>query len=467
MNQIAESELNVSVEMIEIDVVKTSKTNPRKNFEREGITKLAGSISKHGLLNPIVVRVHPEDADCFEIIAGERRYRAAKKARQKLVLCRIIECDDATAIELQATENLDREALNPIEEAVTWQQLLDATGLTQKKLAARYNRSQPYVGNMLGLLKLPKKWQKRLINREIPFTFARDLVGWCKDPSLMYHLDALWDFEQKSLAAGQKFELADLRDILAQAICEISLPIEDAAPLALTDEVRELLDIRKLPETMFNPGTERIFGSVWDLNRLLEEAEEELQGVDAHTEAAPPERKQTELELAQESAEQQDQADQSAKQRIEKREERISKKDPAEVQANIEHAQQVADRNHAAKIDPQLYQRYKLEWLETKVTQAISRSNWQQLADALGVRMDVDWQLDEDFLKLHTRAQLLALAREWGFDLEDLQEYQTKQPLIEAMLVMDRQGRIAFGQGDSQTRPATAPLSLVRCEVTK
>lgn len=133
--------------------IEPDKSQPRKAFDEESLAALAGSIAKHGLLQPIAVR--PAPAGGWSIIAGERRWRAARMAGLTEVPVVIREVSDEQAMELALIENLQREDLDPIEEAMGYQQLMERCNFTQEEAAKRLSRSRSAVANSLRLLNLP------------------------------------------------------------------------------------------------------------------------------------------------------------------------------------------------------------------------------------------------------------------------------------------------------------------------
>lgn len=133
--------------------IEPDKSQPRKAFDEDSLAALAGSIAKHGLLQPIAVR--PAPAGGWRIIAGERRWRAARMAGLTEVPVVIREVSDEQAMELALIENLQREDLDPIEEAMGYQQLMERCNFTQEEAAKRLSRSRSAVANSLRLLNLP------------------------------------------------------------------------------------------------------------------------------------------------------------------------------------------------------------------------------------------------------------------------------------------------------------------------
>lgn len=133
--------------------VEPNPLQPRKLFDEEELQVLADSIAQHGVIQPLTVR--KGENGFYQIIAGERRWRAARLAGLRTVPVTVIECDDRTAMELALIENLQRQDLNPMEEAMGYKQLMEEYGLTQEQAAARVGKSRPAVANALRLLALP------------------------------------------------------------------------------------------------------------------------------------------------------------------------------------------------------------------------------------------------------------------------------------------------------------------------
>lgn len=154
-------------ERLPIERVAVSGANPRKDFNPEALEDLKASIREHGILEPLIVRpVGPKDCSTYELVAGERRLRAAKDLGLKDVPCIIKVLDDHQARELMIIENLQREDLQPLEVAHALEDLL-AGGITQEELAKKLGKSQGWISNSLRLLKAPEDLQKLLISREI------------------------------------------------------------------------------------------------------------------------------------------------------------------------------------------------------------------------------------------------------------------------------------------------------------
>ena len=158
-----------------ISQVEPALGQPRKRFDEAAIAELAESIARYGVIQPLTVR--RLDSGYYQIIAGERRWRAARLAGLREVPVRIIEATDAEAMELALVENLQREDLNPIEEAEGFQTLIETYGLTQDEAATRVGRSRPAVANALRLLNLPAELRELVEKSELSAGHARALLA--------------------------------------------------------------------------------------------------------------------------------------------------------------------------------------------------------------------------------------------------------------------------------------------------
>lgn len=141
--------------LVRLSEIQPRKDQPRKNFDLESLQQLADSIAEHGLLQPVVVR--EALGGYYEIIAGERRWRAAKMAGLSEIPVTILTADDRKASELAIIENVQREDLNPMEEAQAYKKLQEEYGLTQDKVASAVGKSRSAVANTLRLLDLPEE----------------------------------------------------------------------------------------------------------------------------------------------------------------------------------------------------------------------------------------------------------------------------------------------------------------------
>jgi ParB family chromosome partitioning protein len=157
-----------------IQKLEPNRDQPRQNFDEEALAELADSIAQHGLIQPITVR--PLDTGFYQIIAGERRWRACRQAGLTEVPVNVLEVDDKTAAQMALIENLQREDLNPLEEARGYETLMTTYGLTQEEAASGVGKSRPAVANALRLLKLPKSILSLVEDGSISAGHARALI---------------------------------------------------------------------------------------------------------------------------------------------------------------------------------------------------------------------------------------------------------------------------------------------------
>lgn len=160
---------------LRITDIEPNKNQPRKAFDDEKLDMLAQSIKDYGVLQPIVVK--KLENGFYRLIAGERRWRAARKAGLKSVPAIVREYDDRETMEIALIENLQREDLNPIEEAAGYQELIDVFQLTQEELARKMGRSRPAIANALRLLNLPEQIRQMVVKGELSAGHARALLG--------------------------------------------------------------------------------------------------------------------------------------------------------------------------------------------------------------------------------------------------------------------------------------------------
>ena len=160
---------------IPIDKIVENNNQPRKNFNEEDILELAESIKLYGVLQPILVKSLENDR--YQIIAGERRWRASKLANLKFVPAIIKNTIDRQNVEISLIENIQREDLNPLEEANIYKTLIDEQGYTQEILAEKIGKSRSYVANLVRLLKLPDKFKKLIFEDKLSAGHARLLLN--------------------------------------------------------------------------------------------------------------------------------------------------------------------------------------------------------------------------------------------------------------------------------------------------
>ena len=194
------------IRYININDISPNEKQPRKVFDESKIKELSDSILEHGIIQPLVVRKHPRG---FEIVAGERRWRAAKMAGLREIPCILREFSDSENMLVAIIENMQREDLNPIEEATGLNEMIRVYGMTQEEVSKSVSKSRPYITNALRLLKLPSEIQDLVSDGKITTGHARALIN-IDSKKLQADIcrriveDGLSVREVEKLAAGEK-----------------------------------------------------------------------------------------------------------------------------------------------------------------------------------------------------------------------------------------------------------------------
>lgn len=191
-------------QQLPIHKVEPNAGQPRQDFDEEALAELAESIREHGVIQPLTVRALP--SGYYQIIAGERRWRAARIAGLDTVPAVVIEADDKKAMELALIENLQRQDLNPVEEALGYRSLMEDYGMTQEEASRRVGKSRPAVANALRLLALPEKVLNMLREGKLTPGHARAILS--------------LKTEKLQLTAAQKITLLDLSVRQAEQLCK-------------------------------------------------------------------------------------------------------------------------------------------------------------------------------------------------------------------------------------------------------
>ncbi len=189
------------VHFIELEKIKSNPNQPRKRFEDDRIAELAQSIKENGLIQPIVLR---KSGDSFEIVAGERRYRAFLTLKEKKIPAIIKEFDDQQSSKIALIENIQRQDLNAIEEALAYKSLIEEHGLKQAELGETLGKSRSAITNSLRLLDLPKEAQRLIINEVISMGHGRALLPLLTHKAIM---DAAQEVLKKNLSVRQTEEM--------------------------------------------------------------------------------------------------------------------------------------------------------------------------------------------------------------------------------------------------------------------
>ena len=215
-------------QLLPIYKVEPNRSQPRQDFDEEELQALSESISIHGVIQPVTVR--QLESGYYQIIAGERRWRAARMADLTEIPVVIVEADDKKAMELALIENLQRQDLNPVEEALGYHSLMEDYGLTQEEAAGRVGKSRPAVANALRLLGLPGDVLEMLRNGKLTAGHARAVLS--------------LKTEKKQLEAAQKISALGLSVRQAELLCK-NMGKEPAPEKKVTLEVNYVAECEK------------------------------------------------------------------------------------------------------------------------------------------------------------------------------------------------------------------------------
>ena len=174
---IGETKVETTTNKLALSDIEPNKFQPRKDFDKENLEDLTNSIKERGVIQPIIVRKSPSDNTKFEIIAGERRWLAARKAGLHSIPVVVTEADDLKSLEFAIVENVQRHDLNPLEEALGYKRLIDEFSYDQEKVSKFIGKSRSYITNSLRLLNLPKEILNYLEEKKLTSGHAKILVG--------------------------------------------------------------------------------------------------------------------------------------------------------------------------------------------------------------------------------------------------------------------------------------------------
>lgn len=247
---------------ININDIKPNENQPRKNFDENKIAELAASITEHGIIQPLVVR---RNKSGYEIVAGERRWRASRKAELKEVPCIIREFDDEQNMLIAIIENMQREDLNPIEEAEGLNQMIKTYGMTQEEVSKSVSKSRPYITNALRLLKLPENIQSMVTEGKLTTGHARALIP-VTDQKMQ--LDICNRIINEGLSVRK---VEDLVSKLGQPKKKPAKKVKNANTIHVENELKNLYGTRVNIKEKGKKGTiELEYYSTDELNRLIE-----------------------------------------------------------------------------------------------------------------------------------------------------------------------------------------------------
>lgn len=246
---------------INIDELRANPYQPRKVFDEESLNELASSISQYGVFQPIIVK---KSIKGYEIIAGERRVRASKIAGLETIPAIVREFDDEKMMEIALLENLQRENLNSIEEAMAYLKIIEAKGLTHNEFGKIIGKSTAYVTNTIGLLNLPENVKDMLIKNEISMTHAR-ILSKMSDPEKVTELanriknEGLTSREMEEIARGEEIEKRQKQERKLSEEKQEFKYVEEALCEKLDAKVR-----------VYKNKLEIRYDNIDDLNRILD-----------------------------------------------------------------------------------------------------------------------------------------------------------------------------------------------------
>lgn len=248
---------------VNINDIKPNANQPRKMFDEEKLNELAESIEAHGLIQPVIVRKAERG---YEIVAGERRWRACRIARLKEIPCIVRELTDEQNMLIAIIENMQREDLNPIEEAEGLNQMADTFGLTQEQISKSVGKSRPYITNALRLLKLPEIIKEMVSSAVISAGHARAIIG---------IEDTNKQIEIAQKVAKEGITVREIEKLIKEANGKKTKPTRRAAKNADTkkaeEDLKDILGTKVLLNQKGKKGKIEIeYYTKEDLERLLE-----------------------------------------------------------------------------------------------------------------------------------------------------------------------------------------------------
>lgn len=255
------------VEEIPIGEIKPNSKQPRRVFDDEKLSELAASIKEHGVVQPIVVR---KVADAYEIVAGERRWRACQLLGLKTIPAVVKEYTDEEVTEIALIENIQRENLNPVEEAHAYKQLIEKFNFTQEKVATKLGKSRPYIANILRILNLPAKVLQMVQEGTLSLGHGRTLLGL---PTAQQQEEVAEKIVQLGLSVRQTEELVKkLTEKPAEEVApQKNQPKADPVYRQIEDRLRTVLGTKVKISPKGSKGKIEIeYYGEEDLNRILE-----------------------------------------------------------------------------------------------------------------------------------------------------------------------------------------------------
>lgn len=259
-----------SIAMVKISSIQANPFNPRTNFEAEALEELAASIKEHGIIQPLTVR--KMGVDSFQLISGERRFRASQIAGLEEVPVYIRLANDQAMLEMALVENIQREDLNAIEVALSYDRLIQECNLTQEELSQKLSKSRSSITNFLRLLKLPATIQSGIRDGLISMGHARALVSAGDEARQLALYNATveeqWSVRQLERIIKDKIEVGETKTKATKADPAPVTVDQDQFRYVLAEKISAKIDIKKAAN-----GSGKLvinFSSDNDLNRIFE-----------------------------------------------------------------------------------------------------------------------------------------------------------------------------------------------------
>ena len=252
--EIVKQEKNSTTE-IPIEEIRSNPYQPRKTFSDESLNELAESIKEYGVVQPIIVK---KSINGYELVAGERRTKAAKLAGLITIPAIVKDFSDEEMMEIALLENIQREDLNPIDEAESIANIINMRGLTQEDFARKFGKSRSYITNLLGILRLPKPIQEKVKNGKLSMSHARCL--------------SKIDDEEKIISLANRIEkeglnVRDIEKILSKKQTNKSIGLDTTSYRIYEDAISEATGSKV---KITNKKIEISYDSLTDLNRIME-----------------------------------------------------------------------------------------------------------------------------------------------------------------------------------------------------
>lgn len=257
--QIYETATNEEIIEVKLTDLRPNPHQPRKIFKEEALQELASSIKKNGVFQPIIVK---RSIKGFDIVAGERRFRAAKLAGLETIPAIVREFSEEQMIEIALLENLQRENLSAIEEALAYKNMLEKLHLTQEELSSKVSKSRSHITNMIGLLRLPSEVQRMIANSELSMGHARVLSKLEDNNKIIEYAHKIIDDRLPVRDIEQLTIEEEKKNKIKRPIKEINSDYK-----YVEDLLRDKLDTKVKVK---DKKVEISFNNVADLNRILE-----------------------------------------------------------------------------------------------------------------------------------------------------------------------------------------------------